>query len=306
VKGPTGRKPAVRPYEHELDYERVNEFLVRTFSTEGVPRNWIQPRWEYMHFHPCLDRSSLPRIGVWELDGDVVALAHHEHRMGEVYFEVAAGYESLKPGMLDHAGEHLAGEGPQGRYVAAFIDDRDIEFQEAAAARGFEQSEKGAETTSTLALDRSLPGHEVPTGFRVTDVGQEDDILRLHRLLHRGFNHPGEPDPADLPGRRRMQSAPNYRRDLNVVVAAPGGDLVALCGTWLEPVNRVAMVEPVCTDPDFRRMGLGRAAVLEGLRRCRDLGATLACVGSTLPVYTSVGFRPAYFQHRWVRRLDST
>lgn len=298
-------KPKLRQYDHTLDYDGVNEFLVRVFSAQGPHQNWVQPRWEYMHYHPYLDESTLPRIGVWELDGEMKALVHHEHRMGEVYFEVASGHESLKPEMLEYAAEHLAGADDKGPYLAAFIDDRDSEFQDAARARGFEQVEKGAEATSTLSLDRPLPGSEVPAGFRVTDIEHDGDILKLHRLLHRGFNHPGEPDPADLPGRRKMQSAPNFRKDLNIVVAAPNGDFVSLCGMWFEPVNRVAMVEPVCTDPDFRRMGLGKAAVLEAIRRCRKLGATVAYVGSTLPIYRSVGFSKVYTQHRWVKRLDA-
>lgn len=55
-----------------------------------------------------------------------------------------------------------------------------------------------------------------------------------------------------------MQSAPSFRKDLNVVVEAPDGSFVAYCGMWLEPVHAIAYVEPVATDPDYRRMGLGR------------------------------------------------
>jgi GNAT superfamily N-acetyltransferase len=292
----------VRHYEPDRDYDTVGRFLVRTYSTEGPHRNWTQPRWEYMHFHPWLDAATLPRIGVWEAGGEIVAVIHHELHPGEVYVEVAPGWASLKPAMLDYATEHLGGGGDRGPALTVYIDDRDSEFQAAAAARGFARSERGAEETSALALDVPVPSASVPPGFRVTDLEQDDDLPGLNRLLHRGFDHPGEPDPADLAGRRRMQSAPNYRKDLNVVVKAPNGQLVALCGMWFEPVNRFAYVEPVCTDPDYRRMGLGRAAVLEGVRRCARLGATVAYC-AVLPFYLSMGFRPLYVQHRWIRGL---
>lgn len=42
------------------------------------------------------------------------------------------------------------------------------------------------------------------------------------------------------------------------------------------------------------RLVLGKAAVLEGIRRCGVLGATLAYVGSDLPIYQSVSFRKVY------------
>ncbi|UCG43054.1 MAG: GNAT family N-acetyltransferase, partial [candidate division WOR-3 bacterium] len=62
--------------------------------------------------------------------------------------------------------------------------------------------------------------------------------------------------------------------------------------------------EPVCTDPDFRRIGLGRAAVLEAVGRCAKLGATFAQSG-VMEFYLSMGFRQSYVQHRWVKRLDA-
>jgi predicted N-acetyltransferase YhbS len=51
---------------------------------------------------------------------------------------------------------------------------------------------------------------------------------------------------------------------------------------------------PVATDPQYRRMGLGRAAVLEGVRRCAALGARRAYVGSDQAFYQALGFRKVY------------
>ena len=98
-----------------------------------------------------------------------------------------------------------------------------------------------------------------------------------------------------------MQSAPNFRKDLNVVVEAPDGEFVSYCGMWYEPTNAIAYVEPVATYPDYRRMGLGRAAVLEGIRRCGELGATDVWVGATMPFYLSLGFQRAYSSSIWRR-----
>ena len=53
-------------------------------------------------------------------------------------------------------------------------------------------------------------------------------------------------------------------------------------------------VEPVATDPDFRRMGLGKAAVLEGIRRCGEMGAEVAYVGSDQLFYQKLGFKKIF------------
>jgi len=109
-----------------------------------------------------------------------------------------------------------------------------------------------------------------------------NDLCKLHRVLWRGFDHGDEPPDDGFEERTFMQSAPNYRKDLNIVVVAPDSNFVSYCGMWYEPINRIAYVEPVTTDPDYRRMGLGCTVVMEGIRRCGELGATVACVGATM------------------------
>ncbi len=134
-------------------------------------------------------------------------------------------------------------------------------------------------------------------------VADDNDLRQVTRVFWRGFNHGDEPPDGEVEDRKFMQSAPNYRKDLNLVVVAPDGNFVSYCGTWYEPVHAIAYVEPVATDPDYRRMGLARAAVLEGIRRCRELGASVSYVGSKQPLYLSLGFRPEYNSRVWEREL---
>jgi len=54
---------------------------------------------------------------------------------------------------------------------------------------------------------------------------------------------------------------------------------------WYTPDIDYAVVEPVATDPDYRRMGLGKAVVLEGVRRCFAEGANTIYVGSGQQFY---------------------
>ena len=98
--------------------------------------------------------------------------------------------------------------------------------------------------------------------------------------------------------------APNFLKDLTVVVVAPDENYVSYSGMWVVPENRVAYVEPVATDPDYRRMGLGKAAVLESLRRAAALGAEVAWVGSDQGFYKAIGFETMFAAYPWVKVLD--
>ncbi|MHC4973089.1 MAG: GNAT family N-acetyltransferase [Planctomycetota bacterium] len=289
-----------RTYDHAADYERVNRFLVRTYGITSGHVNWLQPRWEYMHYHPLIRGVDLGSIGVWEARGDVIGVVHPEHAMGTAYFEIDPEYDALKGEMLRHAEEHLATSRDGVRRLRVFIDDEDDDFQRVAAAMGYRRG-NGREPMSHFPIPAPFPAVPRPPGFRLKSLAEDNDLRKVDRVFWRGFGHGDEPPDGRIEDRKFMQSAPNYRKDLNIVVEAPDGHFVSYCGMWYEPVHSMAYVEPVATDPDYRRMGLGRAAVLEGVRRCGELGASVACVGTTLPFYRSLGFQLVYRSSAWHR-----
>lgn len=296
--------PALRQCAGPADFPAISAFLYELYRPDNADGNWLQPTWEYAYTHPWFDDASVGRIGIWEDGGAIVAVALYELRLGEAFFNVRPGYERLKPEMLRYAEQRLAGEGEDGALrLAAYINDWDAGFEAEARARGYAHAPDGDRPMSQLAIPAGFAPPGVPAGFRLLSMADENDLAKADRVLWRGFDHPGEP-PADGPaGRARMQSGPHFRTDLTIVVAEPGGAFVAFAGLWLDHVNRIAYVEPVATDPDYRRLGLGRAAVLEGVRRCGALGASVAYVGSTQPFYQSMGFRHLFTARCWQRRL---
>ncbi len=93
-----------------------------------------------------------------------------------------------------------------------------------------------------------------------------------------------------------MQS-PVYAPEHELFVIAPGGEAASFCILWTDALNQVGHFEPVGTHLDFERRGLGRAIMLDGLRRLQAEGmktATLSTGGGNAPalrLYESVGFR---------------
>jgi len=294
----------VRRYEHVTDYDRAGRFLIDTYRPGAQHDNWLQPRWEYMHYHPLFDenlRIAFSNSGVWESDGAIVALVHFEHTPDQCYFQIHPAFRQLKVEMVEYAEEYLSVQASdRKRRIAVWVNDFDVKLQTIVAERGYRLVEGVRESWSIFEIRDPFPGIKLPDGFHLQSLADENDLNKLHRVLHRGFNHPGEPPPDELAGRKRMQSAPNYRKDLNIVAVAPDGNYASYCGMWQDHVNRVAYIEPVCTDPDYRRMGLGTAVLLEGIRRCGAEGATVAVDGS-LPFYVSLGFKKLFSTNLWAR-----
>jgi len=288
------------------DFPAISDFLYTLYRPDNRDGNWFQPIWEYAYTHPLFDEQSVQRIGIWEESGRMVAVAMYEWCLGEAFFQTDAAYSHLKPEMLAHAEQHLTGTNEDGRrYLKAYVSDFDAPFEEAVRSLGYEKDPGSHRPMSQFVIPDPFPPIRLPDGFRLASLGDDNDLAKVDRVLWRGFNHPGESPPEGIAERQKMQSGPHFRKDLAIVVEAPNGAFVSFGGLWYDPVNRFGYVEPVATDPDYRRMGLGRAAVLEGIRRCGELGATVAYVGTDMPFYLAMGFKKLFTQNCWIKYMTA-
>ncbi len=295
-------KYRIRPYRHEQDFDRVGEFLIEHYLGGENPYLWIQPRWEYMHFHPLIKETDVGKIGVAEVEGQIAGVVHHEHDEGILYFQVPRKFAFLSEPLLDYA-EATFGSTPdeKGRERRVIlINEADLTLQALAGQRGYEK-DGDWEVTARYDLEQGVPQVMLPEGFRLQSLAEENDLRKINQVLWRGFDHEGAPPEEHIAGRGEMQQAPNFRHDLTIIVVAPNGDYVSFCGIWYLPQNRITYVEPVATDPDYRRIGLGKAAVLEGIRRTIPLGAEVAWVGSEQEFYLAMGFVHSYRAAGWIR-----
>lgn len=297
-----------RNYGHAKDYALVSQFLIAHHQPGNLDGNWIEPAWEYMHFHPALDASNMGRFGIWEEAGEIVGMVHYEWHLGEAFFEFHPAFRHLQREMLEYAENNLAGisEKDGRKYLCAYVNDNDAEFISLVKERGYQHDPEGDRPMAKFDIPKPFPLITLPDGFQLKSLADDPDWAKVHRVLWRGFDH-GDDVPMnedEFESRRQMFDTPKARRDLKVVVEAPDGNFAAFCGVFYEPTGRFAYVEPLATDPDYRRMGLGKAAVLEGIRRCASLGATAAYVGSDLPIYMAIGFKVIYTSQCWKKYLE--
>lgn len=294
-----------RNYHFPQDYKLIDDFLIDHYQPDNRDGNWIEPAWEYMHGHPMLDYSSLEKIGLWEEGGKIVGVVNYESCLGEAFFQFSPGYRYLRNAMLDYAEGNLFDRSQIAaqKRLCVYVNDNDADFLSLTMERGYSRDLEGDRPFARYAISKPFPPIRLPEGFRLLSLADECNWAKVNQVLWRGFNH-GDESPggeAELAARQKMFDTPKARRDLKIAVAAPNGDFVAFCGMFYEPARHYAYVEPVATDPAFRRMGLGKAAVLEGIRRCAALGATVAYVGSDQEFYLSLGFAVIYISQCWVK-----
>jgi GNAT superfamily N-acetyltransferase len=280
------------------DYHKVREFLLRLGYSE-----YTYARWDWMATHGCLDKSSVGRIGLWEIDNQIVGAATFDCRPGQAFCLALPEYASLKKEMLLYSMENLSANNEFGVTIA----DSDISFQDISARLGFTATDE-KECDSIFYHEKASTEYKLPEGFHITTMKDTFDLYQYRRVLWKGFNHElnGEGEfsfstKEELEAKDEMLR-PNVDLSLKIAVIAPDGNFASYCGMWYDPQAGYAVIEPVATDPAYRKMGLGKAAVLEGIRRVGLLGAKMALVGSSQQFYYSIGLRPYASSTIWRKK----
>jgi GNAT superfamily N-acetyltransferase len=288
-----------RPFSGREDVIAIHAFLSRTIDRCGSASIWEVRRWEgrWWHDDPSdVERqleASTSRIRIWEdTGGEIVAVAHPEGP-GDVHLEIAPGHERLADEMLAWAETSALPRSIEngGRELTTFALDTDAARRRVLSSRGYEELDWG-EIHRWRHLDDAVPARPVADGYRLHSlvVGDRDDATRLADLINASFGHAFGPEAL-----LNFEHAPSYVPECQIVAVAPDGTHAAHAGVTIDRAIGLATVEPVCTHPDHRRLGLAGACIAEALERARGLGAVRAKVstGTGNPsdrLYEQLGF----------------
>lgn len=156
-------------------------------------------------------------------------------------------------------------------------------------------------------LERSLD-YQLPDGFKIASMADNYDAFKYGEVLFKGFDHEEGDRIFTASEEEILQyngefNAPNVNKELKIIALDSEGEYAAYCGMWYDVSCEYGIVEPLVTIPKYRKMGLGRAVVYEGIKRCKELGAKSVFVGSSQQFYYSIGFVPYGNGTYWAKKL---
>jgi len=309
--------PRLRTYQGETDYWDARAFLRRIRPEDAPPGgNWHVADFDYWRWHwleNVVERSP-EELCLWtDASGRMVAILN-QGDPGVCHLHVDPGEltEDLLDAMVGEAEARYATVLDDGRrIVCIWAMEHDATLNRVLTRRLYRRhtSAHSTEHNGKRALIDPVPAVSIPNGFTIRSMGDVDEHGRRSLASWRAF-HPDEPDEGRDPSGvwyRNVQRAPTYRRDLDIVVVAPNGDIASFAVCYFDDVSRTGVFVLDGTATAYQRMGLAKAAMTEALRRLRWLGGTAAYVSwydaPAGALYTSVGFSDSALGRAWLKTL---
>ncbi len=143
----------------------------------------------------------------------------------------------------------------------------------------------------------------VPDGYVATTLRERPDLDRsvIARCVERSFGTSVDLEEVI----RNLEKNPMFLPELSSVVLAPDETVAAYCRGTVDPDSGICGIDPVCTDPDHQRLGLGKAVVRTLMANQRACGGRYTYIGSAPPpapgtfLYRSLGPSREFVACEW-------
>jgi GNAT superfamily N-acetyltransferase len=301
-----------RHYRDEKDFWRIRRFLQDTYPITPLGLNWEVRRWDGVMFYA--EESGIPvevaeRIHLWEAADERLLGVVYIEKSGDVHLFIHPKARELESDMLEWSEMYSSLEHDgEGVRLASFCLDDDGWRQEQLERKSYVSSEaievcrRQTLPIAGSAIPRIAPGYKVSR----TQPGDESIGAGLAELLNAAFNR-------NFHSPREFQTfsseAPSYLQACDLLAVADDGSYAAYVGICWDDVNKLGIIEPVCTHPDHRRKHLASTLIRIGLQCLTDIGGNQVVV-STGPMepanrlYESIGFEEKAIGHIWEKPIQ--
>lgn len=295
----------------QSDFVKVSDFLKETYSKNSS--NWYIDRWNFCRYfaHNWLKIFDTwpDTVGMWVNEKDeIIAIVSSEgEKNGEVFFQLKEMRytKDFISEIIDYAEENLSvlKNGQLQLYPIVNNACKDMMIK-VLVDRGYSSTGK-YETDCSMAITKKL-NVELPEGFTIQLANKYSAKMRA-QAHGRAFNHELADVPALLDERTRgylgLINAPDYNKVIDLCIVDKSNEIASFATVWFDDINKIGILEPVGTILKYRRKGLGKAVIFEGINRIKALGASKVHVGSNQEFYKDIGFQVESRTEIWYKQL---
>jgi predicted N-acetyltransferase YhbS len=281
-----------RNYKLLSDYNKVFAFLTDLYNIETLNSYLLPQFYEHAHTSPKFSYKLSSRFGLWEEDDNLVGIACYEMNLGECFVCIKKGYDMLLPEMVRYSEKNLSAVIENKNCLTIWVAEKEEIKKEILGKMGYKRN--GISSVNIFPYSKPFPQKDLPKGFSVISLNDENDYEKIHACLWKGFDRGPDVkndsgDIYNVDGRILMQSGPTFRKDLTTIIKNAKGEYVCYAGMRIDDKNNYAYLEPLATVPEYRRMGLATIALTKAMEKTKELGAKY-CFGGNREFYSSIGF----------------
>lgn len=291
-------------FSWDKDFERTRTFLADLLKSPNSFGHWVPSRLDNIRFGPCgtdYTDADIEGIRIWETVNNsedvstskIVAIAIPESALN-YYLHTHSEYRFLDEEIVQwivNKGNQVKQKNQDAK-INIFAIGTDEILNEQLSNQGFRNLGLYA-YNRTRPLTQPDPEYTLPNGFKIRHVEGIVDYPNVLEVLGSVFPHCKKMTEKRF---KLFTSASFYQKDLDLVVVAPDETFAAFCTVRLDPESRIGEFEPVGTHPNYRKLGLGKALLCEGLQRLRKYDPTMVCISGAATteaanrLYDSIGF----------------
>ncbi|MHA2240033.1 MAG: GNAT family N-acetyltransferase [Candidatus Thorarchaeota archaeon] len=304
----------MRSFHWSEDFDLVRNFLIETYNLTHTFQNWIPSMFENRKFGPggseYTDEDD-EQVKLWEeLDNQaepkIVAVTICKPS-GYGYIQIHPHFRSLEKELVLFMEKQRKSQGSKDtselelKFTVAVSDD----FRRGMLEElGYENL--GVEEHNRIRpLDLAVPEYELPKGYEIRPANIMEEFHKYRTLQASVFHHMANmtENLAHV-----YSTAEFYNPELDLVAVDPNGNFAAFCTVRIDPISKMAELEPVGTHPDYRKLGLAKAIICEALRRAREYHPSVMVILGAAPIegatrlYDSIGFSREDV-HLWSKKL---
>ena len=278
--------------------------LVWNFMTDVYEPHWTNgtaaPFFEYAVTSSWMNKEYLHLDRLWTDGSKAAGFVFAENPVTNIFFNLRPGYEELASEMVEYAEKSFPDFG-DGIELVIFSEQKAL--IKAAEKQGYNVAYENVDLL--FDFKKSELNYELPYGFHFVDP-LKCDPLKLAKCTWDGFNSEelgpfvnwNKPNP-EMPWNPHkayndvlsstIAPPPHSTGEYDVIIADENEEYACFSGMWWVPQNRLAYMEPLCTVPKYRKMGLAAAALTQHYRRLKPLGAEYMTGGGD-EFYKKIGY----------------
>jgi GNAT superfamily N-acetyltransferase len=297
-----------RTYNKVKDFVSVMKFLSELYEKTKSYENWSPIRFEDSSYN----REDGVRL--WEevdetnnsTNRKLIALTARDSPR-DFFLQVDPDYRYVEREMIEWIEEYFRGLNKEKRKPEKLkinILEGNIKREALLNKLGY-RNEKIYGYYRIRRGNSPIPNYKCPEKFEIRSI-MDSDLDQLASLIRRVFGH-GEWFTAEV--LEWITSCSFYRKELDIIAVTPNGIIASFCTFRIDPNSGIICLEPMGTNPDFRKLGLGKALLTEGIKRSMKYNPPFFYIdgAANTPaanrLYEVTGFTEKYAINSWVKEI---